>query len=302
MKNLVSIITVSALVTGCAIGGGGPFEPVAPEYTYDKGKSLALNVTDASGFKNLTDMPREDYEAFVEENPEFRDIDPRAIDQENSNLQGMSAAGGAVSGMLDPTKGLGQLGTAGMNVLMVMAPGKEAPSKKNWTIFWLPDGVSLDDYEAMYLKAMTKAFEGPDVEITIKRDKKFMLKNLQAGMGDCPLLEKDKFPNHCAHDITHAYYTHSPHESVTGNQDKVRFPKMSETPEFIESVDRARGPMLSNYFLDNPGTKVVENPDRYRIASKYMPEWAYLYVAKVENDYITPRIYHQGNAYYFIEP
>ena len=300
MRHAIALLLTTGLIAGCASQGGHPQS--VKEYTYDPSASLAKNVVDAAGIDGLEDLPREDYEALVDENPELRGIDPRGAGSgsDAANTLGGTAAG--VAGAMDPIAGLGGLGTGALGALSWLADGNSENADLNWMIVWLPEDKTLDEFERDIAYAYTQAFGfGPENTKAVYFDGMFKKDQLAIVPSDCPM-DGGKVDRSCAIIQRLVEYQRHPDQRRVERSDFV-MPEVTETPDFIEHPEEARGPILITDHVYYPGAE--GDPFSEEILKRYrenLPGYVYYYLASVEGAPVTPRVEHEGESHFFIEP
>lgn len=158
MKTTIGLLAATLFLVGCASQGTHSQDVL--DYEYDEAKSPALNITEAAGIVGLSDIPREDYEALVEENPELADIDPRHYHQDHETINMIGAAGAGLAGLESPVLGLGSLATGAMGVISWLT----APPpllKDAYIVIWLPEGDTLKDFWREYAKDNEQLWSKP---------------------------------------------------------------------------------------------------------------------------------------------
>lgn len=301
MKQAVALLFIAGITAGCASQGVHPDS--VTEYTYDPSASLAKNVADAAGIDGLEDLPREDYEALVAENPELRGIDPRGAvggSSDTTKLLGATAAGAA--GVMDPIAGLGDLTTGALGALSWLAEDNRSPAQKNWRVIWLPEGETLIDFErkAAYAYAQALGYDPDDLE-AVYYDKRGSDKNISLGTPNCPL-KGGRFQKSCSFTIDSTYYSLST-DDLGSQRNGFELPQRQQAPGFIDIDSQVRGPILvTSYRSDAGATSEDYDIEVLREYSEKLPSYAYFYVSQVGSDRIAPRVIHQGRQYFFIEP
>ncbi|PYZ99598.1 hypothetical protein A6K26_007850 [Gammaproteobacteria bacterium 2W06] len=302
MRQAVALLFIAGITAGCASQGVQPESVI--NYSYDPSASLAKNVADAAGIDGVSDMPREEYEALVAENPELRGIDPRGAVRgsgDAAKLLGATAAGAA--GAMDPILGLSDITTGALGALSWLADDNTAPARKNWEIFWLPDGVSIRDFEKSYVEAVAQA-QGLNLDdLDLRYEDSFLGKqNISLAPEDC--VEPDgSHDSICSVEISHPYYQIKPRGGEI-HRSKLELPEPRRAPAFISSDNAVTGPILSDFgwVYYPPESGVVYNHKTYLEMSEHLPDYVFLYVVKTTDGWVAPRVYANGEAHYFIEP
>ena len=298
MHRLLILMGAAALITGCAATQGTHPEAVT-SFTYDEQKSYALNIAEAGGIDWMEDLPREKYEALVEENPELEAIDPRRIDSGAGagDMLGASAAG--IAGAMDPVMGLGDLTSGALGVISWLADGPDVESQ-NHIFFWLPEGKTITDAENAYTRALvhTLQLDMNDMEPFEDSDghgaafTAYRLKGCE--------VDGDRYHPECVATLLRSMFRMGPEADriYSADFDLNKVP-LSET----RFAGTARGPIFTEV---HPNVRLdIDNaffPDYYRRLSEALPDWFYIYHARAAAKSLTPKILNAGRAHYFIEP
>jgi len=300
MRQAVTLLFIAGITAGCA--GQGVHPESVKEYTYDPSASLAKNVVDAAGIEGLEDLPREDYEALVEENPELRGIDPRGSvgGSDAANTLGATAAG--IAGAMDPIAGLGDLATGALGALSWLAEDNRTAAQKNWMIVWLPEGMTLVEFEREITYAYAQAFGfNPDNMKEAYFDSFAGKDNLTIAPIDCPAAG-ERFDRSCSFTRDSTRYQLSSKEDGL-EKDDFNLPVINQAPSFLSGDSRTRGPILVKDYLSYRGAS-EEDYDmglmmRY---SKNLPDYVYYYLSSIRTERVAPRVLHMGESHFFIEP
>jgi len=301
MHKLFMLMGAAALITGCATQGTHP-ESVT-SYSTDEAQSYALNVATAAGLKGPEDIPRDDYEAMVDENPELRGMDPMLVGTDGSagSLLGASAAG--VAGAMDPVIGMGDLASGALGVISWLAETPEV-EKQNWVMFWLPEGKTLRDFEDVFAKAQIHAmdFEMSEMEsypASTVRDREYTGWALRG----CEV-DGDPRARECAVGILFSYFQMTPHSDSVHADDFDLSSVPTSTPDFIDSAgNEFVGPItasMEGISASNPD--VYFTPEYYKRLSEALPDWVFIYHTSYGSRNYVPRILNKGQSHYFVEP
>jgi hypothetical protein len=302
MKSALTLIGLAAVLTGCAATQGTHPETVT-DFAYDEQRSHALNIAEAAGIDWMEDLPREDYEALVAENPELEAIDPRRVNAGNDavDLVGASAAG--VAGAMDPVMGLGDITSGALGVISWLADGPDIEAQ-NHIFFWLPEGKTLADAENAYTKAIVHGLgrdmeEMQPFETSDGHGASFTAYRLKG----CEV-EGDRYHRECVATLLKSMFRMGPDSDRIYRSDfSLSEIPVSKTPFAGDGFTTGRGPIFTEV---HPGLYIdideAFTPPYYRRLSEALPDWFYIYHARDGGRSLTPKILNAGKAHYFIEP
>lgn len=303
MRAAATLFAIGAIATGCATSQA-PMNELSRSYEYSPDRSLALNVTQAAGIKGLTDLPREEYEALVEENPELRGIDPRSVDAPGGPGEVLGTGVAGVAGALDPIHQIGSLGTGLIDAAFWMSGDNRSMSQKNRRIIWLPEGTTLLDYERAMTVAAYRLFEGDDAEYEVAmKDWTFNPDRLTAGSPECITDDPKAINADCGYYLDPNRYSVNPRDDHGTPRDDFELPPLTDAPEFLKGIDKARGPIVAYSWVNAPDDAEYMEPLAFSVRlSERSPDYVFSYVTDIGDAYVTPRVYQAGKAHYFVEP
>lgn len=302
MIKLLSLFGAATVLAGCA-SSQAPMNELSENYEYSPEKSLALNVTQAAGIEGLTDLPREEYEALVEKHPELRGIDPRQANAPGGPGKLLGAGVAGVAGALDPIQQIGSLGTGFIDAAFWLSGDDRSVSQKNYLIFWLPKGKDLKDVEREIAESYYRAATGYEDEVEVAfKNSLLSIDAATAGPPTCITAEYKESNYDCSFKITSAFYTLDPN-SDGFTRDNFELPEAGSAPEYVGDSAALRGPIIAQI----TGASYPDDLDLdYQKISKsltdYLGEHYFKYYTASAEGYVTPRVYHEGEAYFFIEP
>ena len=94
----------------------------------------------------------------------------------------------------------------------------------------------------------------------------------------------------------------NPRDNHGTQSDDFKLPPLTDTPEFLEVIDMARGPIVSYSWVSAPDDAASMEPLVFDARlSERSPDYVFSYVTEIRDAYVTPRVHQTGKAHYFIK-